>query len=443
MNKIKFCRENLAKDLDVIKRNDKIKEKFLLIANVSFFSRINYLYGFEYGNIFIEEIGAFLDELINKKAIEEDSEVETPEIEEEPKILYYLHGAEFAFIVKSREDLDFLTTEIKNRFLDSWKVQGLEQFYTVALGIAEIKKEDSSDKIIYKATMSGKQAKKKTSILDVGKGYDTKMDPFQADIQIEYQLRRAVMGNLDRFKVRYQPIVNVKTGKIYALEGLCTWFDDEIGFVMPNDFIGFAEYLGLIDIIDTHVFKTSVNFTKELHDLGHKFKISVNLSSKSLFNENLADSIREIVEAAELDFEYINLEITESEAISNLVHALNQINKIKAMGITVSLDDFGTGFSSLGRLRDIPVDSIKIDRSFIQGIHNSEYHSLFVKTIIDLGKCAGMRTVCEGIETTQDFMKIRAFGSDYAQGYLFSKPIYREQLLELLKKKPSFNISQF
>ena len=434
MENIKFSREHLVKNIKIVQKDNLIKEKFLIIANVSFFSRINYLYQWDYGNAFIKEIGVFLENLIANEDDDDNSD-----------ILYYLNGAEYAIIVKSREELDRITSEIKKRFLNSWLIQGLEQFYTVAIGIDEIKKPDGTkntpDKIIYRATMSCKQAKKKTSIVGSGNHYDTKMDPFNTSTEMEYNLRRAVMGNLDRFRVRYQPIVNVATGEIHALEGLCTWFDDDMGYVMPNDFIGFAEYLGLIDIIDTHVFKTSITFLKELHDLGHKFKMSVNLSSKSLFNENLASSVREVIEEAGLDFKYINLEITESEAITNLKSALKQINSLKNMGITISLDDFGSGYSTLGRLKEIPADSIKIDRIFIQNIHHSEYHSLFVKAMIDLGKCIGMRTVCEGIETMQDFNKIRALGSDYVQGYLFSKPIYREELLSMLKNSPVFDIN--
>ncbi|MCL2610940.1 MAG: bifunctional diguanylate cyclase/phosphodiesterase, partial [Defluviitaleaceae bacterium] len=408
-----------------------IKTKFLVIINVSFFSRINFLYGYEYGNEFIKEIALFLENLAIKEETKEAA-VKTS--------LYALYGAEFATIITDEGELDGFIEAIKKRFSLPWNIQGLEQYYQAAIGTVEIKPEDTSDKIIYKATMSCKYSKRiKTS--KAGYAYDAKMDPFSMDIQIEYQLRRAVISRLDSFKVRYQPIVDCSTGKIVALEALCSWFDDEIGFVMPNDFIGFAEYLGLIDIIDNHVLRTATHFAKKLHDMGFKIKISANLSAKSLFNDSLVKSIEEIIEETELAPNYICLEITESETISNLHEALKQLQGLKNLGITISLDDFGIGYSSLGRLKEIPADYIKIDRSFIMKMHRSEYDLLFIKTIAKLGRCANMKIICEGVETLRDFEEIRNLGSDYVQGYLFSKPVYEEEALQKITDEPVFNLN--
>ncbi|MCL1924876.1 MAG: bifunctional diguanylate cyclase/phosphodiesterase [Defluviitaleaceae bacterium] len=420
-----YNRAQLSHDIDEIKKDKSIKRKYLVIINVSFFSRINFLYGYEYGNEFIKEIAIYLENLVNPR--------------ETGKRLYSLYGAEFATIVTDINDLDNLIENIKTRFTEPWIIQGLDQFYIAAIGTVEIEKEDTADKIIYKATMSCKYSKQIKSVKEYNP-YNTKMNPFSTDMQIEYHLRRAIMSKIECFKVRYQPIVSCKTGGIRGLEALCSWHDDDIGFRMPNDFIGFAEYLGLIDIIDSHVLKSAIKFTKKLHDLGYKIKINVNLSSKSFFNEDLALNVKTAMEEEGLEFKYLNLEITEGEVISNLQEALKQISEIKKLGISMSLDDFGTGYSSLGRLKRLPVDNIKIDRSFIKNLHNSEYDKLFVRMVIELAKCLSLTTICEGVETVEDLKVVKGLGADYVQGYLFSRPIYEEEVLENLITQGDFSV---
>lgn len=408
-------RDKLSEDLRIMSEMEEVQGINLIILNVNFFSRINFFYGYDYGSEFIVMMSEFL-----KETIDEAGE------------LYNFYGDKFAILMKE-EFLDNFLTIVKERFTRPWEIRTLQQYVTISVGVVPIKKTDSVDKIIYKATQATEEAKvagsNKISFYKPGT-----LEGLLKNSQLEYYLRRSVMQQIENFKIYYQPIIDTKNGKIKGFEALSRWIDEEMGFVVPGDYIELAEYLGIIDVIDHHVLKESCKFIKSIHDKGYSVTISVNISPKQLYDDDLVETLKTFISDAQLEYSYVNLEITENCAIDNVREAIRKINELKTLGMGVHLDDFGVGYSSLNTLKDIPVSMVKIDRKFIKDMHKSKYDYTFVKAIIELAHSADMKVCCEGVETQLTCGELRNLNSDYLQGYYFSKPLAEEDIPEILDK---------
>ena len=400
--------EDIAQLLDT-----RVLDQSLVILNVDFFSRINLNYGYEYGNEFIVEIGKFMSNF------------------EDRVRLYSLNGAEFAFLAKS-DIIEEVIFEIKERFNAPWPIRSLEQYTTISIGIVQISDtSESPARIVYKANHTVKESKSMGSnkVVYYKEG---SIDSLIKNVQLEYYLRKSIMEKIDNFKVFYQPIIDAKTGKISGFEALSRWSDNELGFVLPSDYIGLAEYLGLIDVIDLHVLRSSTKFIKSLHDKGYHVNLSVNISAKQLYDDKLVDVIKETINDSNLPYTFVNIEITESSAVANVAEANKKIEELKSLGIGVHLDDFGSGYSSLNTLKDMPVTTVKIDRKFIKDMHKTVYGYVFIQSIISLAHSANLQVCCEGVETKFDYEELRTLDADLLQGFYFARPLPEDDVLGIL-----------
>ena len=406
-------RNALVKDLSIL-LNDKKEDYELIALNLNFFSRINFTYGYEYGNVLILKIVNFLRKFDGVAR------------------LYSMSGAKYLLLMHKDFVPDF-TRDIRDRFKSSWKADDIEQFLSFSIGIVKIDDfGDTPDGCIYKASFAATEAI--TAGNNVSYYKPSGIEDLIKNTQLEYYLRKSVNHNMQSFFVYYQPIIEFKTGKIGGYEALCRWSDEELGFVYPSEFIGLAEYIGVINLIDLHVLKNATQFTKKLHDLGHYIKISVNISLKALFQDNIVEDIRDIINESQIEFSYVNIEITESNAVSNLKEVVKKIVQLKSLGIGVHLDDFGVGYSSLSVLQDIPVTTIKIDRKFIMEMSSTKYCYTFVKSIIDLAHSANMKVCGEGVETKEDYEELCKLKCDLLQGYYFSPALSEKEALNFVKK---------
>ena len=241
--------------------------------------------------------------------------------------------------------------------------------------------------------------------------------------QEEY-IREACEGSKDEFVLFYQPLVDAKTKKCISCEALVRWDSKSLGFLYPGDFIPMAEYLGLITTIGDYVMENACIQCKDWNDRGYKdFSVSVNLSVVQLMQFDIVDSIKEIIERTEVNPSNIYVEVTESFAINDMEKVINILTSLKNIGIKISLDDFGTGYSSLNYIKKLPLDIIKIDKTFIDDLNEDEYSRAFVKLIVDLSKTLKTKVVAEGVETKEQYELLKEFGVDYIQGFYFGKPI--------------------
>lgn len=252
-------------------------------------------------------------------------------------------------------------------------------------------------------------------------------------LTIDNLLRSALKRN--EFRLYYQPIINISTGKIAKMEALIRWQNPQLGWVSPHIFIPIAEENGAIVSIGEWVLKTACAQNQIWQKKGlFPIKISVNLSVRQFQQSNLVATIANVLKQTRLYPSYLELEITESVTMQDPELAKQILQQLNQMGISLSMDDFGTGYSSLSYLKQFPFNTVKIDRSFIKDLHPTSQDIAIVNAVIDLGRGLNLNVVAEGVET-EDLQEIlRNMGCEYVQGYLYSPPLPADKATKLLQK---------
>ncbi|WP_214775493.1 bifunctional diguanylate cyclase/phosphodiesterase [Exiguobacterium sp. s11] len=257
-------------------------------------------------------------------------------------------------------------------------------------------------------------------------------------LEMEAHLKNAIKNN--QLSVYYQPKVDLASGCMVGMEALLRWEHPKFGWISPAEFIPLAEETGLINEIGEWVLYTAAHHNKQLQRLGFKpLLVSVNVSALQFQNPNFCNMVGEVITKTKLDPEWLELEITES-IVQNIKESFNILQKIKSMGIKISIDDFGTGYSSLNVLEQLPIDTLKIDKSFIDRISYSN-PSPMVKAIIELALNLQLNVVAEGIETVEQKEILYRNGCMIGQGYLFSRPVDYYTFVDFLTSYAQSNVT--
>ena len=254
-------------------------------------------------------------------------------------------------------------------------------------------------------------------------------------LQLETDLRKAL--ELDEFRVHYQPLVSLQNGQIVGFEGLTRWQRPQ-GIVMPGEFIKVADEIGLILTINRNLLREACGQLRrwqERFPSDPPLSFSANITAKQFAQPDLASQIGEILKQTGMDPRLVDLEITENIAMADAERSAVVLSELKALGVRLSIDDFGTGYSSLCRLQSFPVDTLKIDRTFISGMDQDiETHEI-VRTIVMLAHNLGLKVVAEGIEKPEQMAMLKHLGCEMGQGYLFSKPVSADDIEQLLTNR--------
>lgn len=253
-------------------------------------------------------------------------------------------------------------------------------------------------------------------------------------LKLESHLRDAIeRGQLE---LHYQPKICPRTKNVLGMEALLRWRHPQLGMIQPNNFIPLAEETGLIASIGEWVIQESCRQTRTWQLQGlDSLCISVNVSGEQFRLHNLKEVVQSALNSAGLDPRYLMIEVTESTVMGDLERSLDLLNDLKSLGVSLSIDDFGTGYSSLSYLKRFPLDELKIDRSFINQVHDSKEDAAIVEAIIALAKALGLKIVAEGVETGSQFSFLRQRGCDEIQGFLFSKPLPKDQFLSFVTQE--------
>ena len=255
--------------------------------------------------------------------------------------------------------------------------------------------------------------------------FDTAMHTHAVTLlRLESDFRRALENQ--ELCVYYQPIVSIGSGELHGFEALVRWRHPERGFVLPTDFIPLAEETGLIVPLGLNVLREACHQLRRWQQqsvLNRYLIMSVNLSGKQLMQPDLTEQIEEVLRESHLDPWHLKLEITETVVMENPALAAITLAKLRGLGVRLSIDDFGTGYSSLSYLNRFPVDTLKIDRSFVTTMSEADENLQIVKTIVTLAGNLGMEVIAEGVETEDQLNLLKVLKCQYAQGYLFSEPL--------------------
>jgi diguanylate cyclase (GGDEF)-like protein/PAS domain S-box-containing protein len=337
-----------------------------------------------------------------------------------------LGGDEFTLLVEgtATEDEAIAVAERVHRALaPPFLVEGHEVFAGASIGIAlggpNTERVDhllrDADTAMYRAKVRGTRH----AIFD-----SSMHERAMAALRLENELRRALeRGEL---RVHYQPIVEIASGKTLGVEALVRWEHRERGIVPPSEFIPLAEETGMVVPLGRWVLEQAC---RALSALPGAVQLSVNLSGRQLLQPDFPEQLAQLLIAQKIEPSRLRLELTESMLIGNGAAAQQALSHLRATGVRLCIDDFGTGYSSLSYLHELPIDALKIDRSFIGAIGQDERKHKIVQSIVLLGKGLGIEVVAEGVETAQQAEELRKLGCERAQGYYYSRPLPLEQLV--------------
>ncbi|PWT93507.1 MAG: hypothetical protein C5B54_01735, partial [Acidobacteria bacterium] len=346
-----------------------------------------------------------------------------------------LGGDEFSLLIDDINDVSD-ATRVANRIQQAmqlpFKVAGQEVFATGSIGIAVSDKgydrtEDllrDADTAMYRAKALGKNR------YEV---FDKVMHARAvALLELETDLRWAT--ERDEFQVYYQPIISLTDDMVIGFEALVRWKHPERGILVPNEFIPMAEETGLIVPIGLYVLREACRQVKEWQTQfpsDPPLAVSVNLSSRQFNQPDFVESVERILNEVGLDPISLRFEITESIIMDNPQSATSMLIRLRNLKVGIQIDDFGTGYSSLGYLARFPINTLKIDRSFVGGL-DSEENLEIVKAIVTLARNLRMDVTAEGVETQEQLLQLRALGCDHAQGYFFSEPLDKESIAAMI-----------
>lgn len=435
-NRIMF-KEHLGKALARSRRRNTLIA--ILILDLDRFKRINDTLGHTLGDQLLREVANRLVHSVRKEDM-----ISRHVYDESAASVARLGGDEFAIMLADVESVQ-IAAKVARRTLDLLSapisLEKQEVFATASIGITvfPFDGEDvetllkNADTAMYHAKSEGRNNYQ----------YYTKSMNASAfeNLALENSLRRAL--EREEFVLYYQPQVDIDSGKIVGVEALIRWIHPEMGLISPVQFIPLALETGLITQMDEWGLRVACLQNKAWQEMGlPPICMSVNVSSHQFRQKDLTKTVARILSETRLDPRYLDIELTESTIMENAEETVNTLHALKDMGIRLSVDDFGTGYSSLSYLKRFPLDTVKIDRSFIKDITTDPDDEALTRAILAMSNSLKLKVIAEGVETATQLRFLAANGCDEFQGYLFSRPIAADEITKLLKAGRKFDVNE-
>jgi len=410
-----FFDEKLAQALKEVRRNNE--QLVVMFLDLDQFKGINDTLGHTIGDELLREVAHRIKETVQSNTV-----------------FSRWGGDEFTLLIPKVNHMAQATqeaTSILGALEPAFNLNGHELFISASIGLA-VYNDDSPDaeSLIKNADLALYRAK--TLGRNNYQVYDRSMATQSPEsLAIERRLRFAIDRN--EFVLYYQPQVDIHTQKIVGVEALIRWNSPESGFMSPNIFIPLAEASGLIIPIGEWVLREACRQAKEWQRLVNSIRIGVNLSPKQFRQPRLVETIAQILQETDLDPDGLELEITESAAIEDFDYTQAMMRELKQLGIHLSIDDFGTGHSSLSRLQFLPLNTLKIDQSFLRDLSRNTKAPHILSSIVSLGQGLGLQLIAEGVENAMQVEFLKSIHCDCAQGFFFYKPLTAEQVDQLVR----------
>jgi diguanylate cyclase (GGDEF)-like protein len=394
----------------------------VLFLDLDRFKTVNESLGHSTGDVLLKHVGERLKKLIGA----EDT-------------LARFGGDEFGLVlarVKSADEAISFAQLINHKLSSPFSIGGRQVFVNASVGIAlgSAAYQEAED-VLRDADIAMYYAKDHRKNYEV---FDQTMHTRAVTLlQIETDLRYAVERG--EMRAYYQPIISLDTLRLAGFETLIRWQHPQRGMVSPAEFIPVSEETGLIVPITLWILRESCRQMVEWQSLdpqrGSSLILSVNLSGKHFAHGNLVEDVAKIIDETGIEPRCLKLEITESAVMENAERVIAMLKELKKLGVQLSIDDFGTGYSSLSYLHRFPIDTLKVDRSFVSTMEDGSENGEIVRTILALAKALGMDVVAEGIETIHQLHQLRILGCEYGQGYLFSRPVPIEEAERIVQDR--------
>ena len=387
----------------------------------------------------------YIDETLGHSAGDQflkEMGIRLKELKSDSFIVGRLSGDEFGIILKDVNSIKILKEQIDNinKLLGKkWTIGDYEFFTSASMGISVFPKDGSSKiEILRSADLAMSRAKKEgkgRGIFYTGEILESNSEKIKISNQIQHAIEKK------EFILYYQPQIYLNTGEIKGFEVLIRWNNPFSGFISPALFIPIAEETGQIFAIEKWIINNALKQKKILENKGYEhLDLSINLSSKTLMSNLNFHELEDILDENKVDYSHITLEVTETAIISDIEMAISRLLRLKRYGLKIALDDFGTGYSSLTYLKKMPIDTIKLDRSFVKSIEENDADTYIIKSILYLALDLKYNVVAEGIETEEQYRFLEKNNCESGQGFLMSKPVPIEDVYEKLENAYSFKL---
>jgi diguanylate cyclase (GGDEF)-like protein len=388
----------------------------VLLLDLDRFKEINDALGHETGDLLLREVGARLGSELRARTFAR------------------LGGDEFGILLPAASVEHALAEAARvHEVLEKpFALRGLPLEIATSIGIAHFPEHGADvDTLMQRADVAMYLAKDTHAGTAV---YDPEQDANDADrLALAAELRRAIEDG--QLVLHFQPKADLRSGAVVGVEALVRWEHPNRGIVPPNDFIPVAERTGLIKPLSRYVLAAAIRQCGDWNDAGRELHVAVNLTIPDLLDLELPDYIVGLLEEAGVGPEQLELEITESTILADPFRVRQVLTRFNEMGVGLAIDDFGTGYSSLAYLRRLPVQTIKIDRSFVMGMCDDESDATIVRSTVDLAHNLGLNVVAEGVESREIWDALRALGCSLAQGYFISRPVPADELERVLAEQ--------
>jgi diguanylate cyclase (GGDEF)-like protein len=406
-NRVLF-HQQLIEALDAVQGPDG--SLAVMLMDLDHFKEVNDTLGHHFGDMLLKEIGPRLSSVLR-----------------EGDLMARLGGDEFGVLLPNLPGPDMVLT-IAHRLLSALEqpvaVEGLALSISGSIGIA-LYPEHSTDaeSLLQRADVAMYASK------ESGGGYEFYHEDLDSHSPEQLELIGSVRPALEagEFVLYYQPKVRFADGAIAGAEALIRWQHPKLGLLMPDTFIPYVERTVLLRPLTHWVVNEALRQWREWADLGTRLEVAVNVSPRSLLDQQLPSQIAAALETWGVPAEFLKLELTESFLMSDSGRSTAVLEELSRIGVGLSIDDFGTGYSSLSHLKRLPIQEIKIDRSFVMNMLRDPNDAMIVRATVELGQNLGMRVVAEGVEDRETWDLLESFGCDEAQGYFFSPPLQRDE----------------
>lgn len=402
---------------NVAKANDKLVA--LLLIDIDHFKYLNDSLGHALGDLMIKLVAKRLQSLIDPNAT-----------------LARIGGDEFVLLlpnINSASQIDTIANDIVQSTQTPFRIEGKEHTLSVSIGISIFPTDAiRCEEMMTHADAAMYRAK------DLGRA---RFCYFSQELENQLLKRNLLITQLrtaidtEAIEVYYQPKLDLKSMKIVGAEALARLFTPTGEMISPLDFIPLAEEAGFIHDLGKIILLKSCAVAKKWNDEGHDLRIAVNIAAKQFTNPNFCETVTNALELTGLRSKYLELEVTESALMHDFDEALTILNTLSSIGLTIAIDDFGTGYSSLSYLKYFPVNTLKIDQSFVKDMFVDEQSLDIVKAVVNLAKSLNLTLVAEGVETQQQLEQLKTLKCEQGQGYLFSKPLPLGQFNLLLQNQ--------
>jgi diguanylate cyclase (GGDEF)-like protein len=408
---------------ELIEKLIRDQERFTFLSiDINNFKTINDTMGHEFGD-------KVLIEIANRwRDLAESDKTETKDF------VARLGGDEYALIIRGYNDVGQIKRSV-HKYKDELErvitIEECDYFMTANFGFAEYPTDAMTSNAIISGANAAMHAAGKKGENNILR-YDPDALKDVRSMEVERIIRRALENNTITFNL--QPQYDI-SHRLRGFEALARLKDEDGTMISPGEFIPVAEKTGLVDQIDSRVFELAVEFvSRVMNETLSNITMSVNVSVRHLMKNNFIEEVRNMLEKYGVPAHFIEIEITESIMIDSTDKARNTISELKAMGIKIAIDDFGTGYSSLSYLNNLPSDILKIDKSFIDVMNNTESNKQYVSMIVSIGHILNLKVISEGVESDDQVDTLKEIGCDYIQGFVWGRPMPAENAMLLVLK---------